>query len=147
MADSGKRSAEGGGDIRGGRKEYLCGGLKSGTGAADMSFSQIGVPGMRIYDTNLNGASAAETGRAQELQKVEQNSTARSSSRNSAGAGDRVEFSGGLGRLSQTLSSFRQDRAARVQALEAQYQGGKYRADASATSRGMVAEALGASLK
>ena len=101
---------------------------------------------MRIYDTNLNGASAAETGRAQELQRVEQGGTARSSS-TQAGGNDRVEFSGSLGKLSQTLSSYRQDRTAHVQALEAQYQSGKYKADSAAVSRGMVSEAMGAGLQ
>jgi hypothetical protein len=49
--------------------------------------------------------------------------------------------------LSQTLSSFHQDRANRVQALAAQYQSGNYRPDSAATSRGMVSEALAAGMK
>ena len=102
---------------------------------------------MRIYDTNLTGASAAETGRAQELQRVEQGGSTRTSGANSGEGSDRVEFSGGLGKLSQTLSSFKQDRAAHIQALEAQYQSGKYRPDSAAISRRMVTEALGAGLQ
>ena len=101
---------------------------------------------MRVYDTNLTGASAAETGRSQETQKIDRG-TQGAASRTGAAGSDHVELSGGLGRLSQTLSSFHQDRAARVQSLAAMYQSGKYRADSMATSRAMVSEALAASMK
>ena len=96
---------------------------------------------MKIYDTNLTGASAAEAARAQESQKLDR-SGRQSSSSAGAGGTDRVEFSGALGRLSHTLSTFQQGRSSRVEALAAQYQSGHYRTDSHATSRAMVSEAL-----
>jgi hypothetical protein len=101
---------------------------------------------MRVYDTNLTGTSAAETGRAQETQKIERGTQSQASRMGGAGS-DRVELSGALGRLSQTLSSFQQDRASRVQALAAEYQSGRYRPDSMATSGAMVSEAVAAGLK
>jgi hypothetical protein len=101
---------------------------------------------MRIYDTNLTGTSAAETGRSQETQKIDRGSQG-AASKTGGASSDHVELSGGLGRLSQTLSSFHQDRASRVQSLAALYQSGNYRPDSMATSRAMVSEALSASLK
>jgi hypothetical protein len=44
--------------------------------------------------------------------------------------------------LSQAIAAQESGRAARVQALAAQYQSGKYQPNAQATSRGMVSEAL-----
>ena len=96
---------------------------------------------MRIYDTNLTGTSAAETGRSQETQKTERGGQGQSSRIGGLGS-DHVELSGALGRLSHALVSFQQDRASRVQALAAQYQSGNYRPDAAAISRGMISEAL-----
>jgi hypothetical protein len=101
---------------------------------------------MRVYDTNLTVTSAAETGRAQETQRIDRG-TQGTASRTGRSGSDHVELSGSLGRLSQTLSSFQQDRASRVQSLAATYQSGKYRPDSMATSRAMVSEAISASLK
>ena len=101
---------------------------------------------MRVYDTNLTGTSAAETGRSQETQRIDRSAQGGASRVGGSGS-DHVELSGSLGRLSQTLSSFQQDRASRVQSLAAMYQSGKYRPDAMATSRAMVSEAISASLK
>lgn len=95
---------------------------------------------MRIYDVNLTGTSAAESGRAQEIQKSDRAGTGRSGG--STAGSDRIEFSSTLGRLSQALATSGSQRAARVEALAAQYQSGNYRADSLATSRGMVADAL-----
>lgn len=111
-----------------------------------MSLSKSGEIGMRIYDTNLTGTSAAETGRAQETQKTGRSGQSQSS-RTSGASSDHIELSGALGRLSQTLSSFQQDRSSRVQALASQYQSGNYKADSHATSRAMVSETLSAGLK
>jgi hypothetical protein len=111
-----------------------------------MTFSQKRRIGMRVYDTNLTGTSAAETGRSLETQKIER-STKGVASRAGGGGPDHVELSGALGRLSQTISSFQQDRASRVQALASVYQSGKYRPDSMATSRAMVSEALSAGLR
>ena len=96
---------------------------------------------MRIYDVNLTGASAAESGRAQETQRSGAASS-RSAGAGAYGANDRVEFSSTLGRLSQAMSADETTRASRVQALAAQFQNGTYRPDSLATSRGMVADAL-----
>src|SRR5690242_19275003 len=97
---------------------------------------------MKIYDTNLTGTSAAEAGRAQESQKTERGGHGHASQPGTAGSADRVEFSGALARLSHTFAASNQGRAARVSALAAQYQSGKYRPDATATSRAVIAEAL-----
>jgi len=95
---------------------------------------------MRIYDVNLTGASPAEAGRSQEIQKTDRAGTGRSGG--STGGSDRVEFSGTLGQLSQALATSGAQRAARVEALTAQYQSGNYLADSLKTSRGMIADAL-----
>lgn len=75
---------------------------------------------MRVYDTNLTGALAEETSRAQEAQKVDRLAPAQSSNLENVSGTDRVELSGALGRLSEALSSFQQGRASRVEALAAQ---------------------------
>ena len=99
---------------------------------------------MKIYDLNLTGgAAAAGTGRTQESQRSSQ--AAGSQTGATAGAGDRVEFSSTLGRLSMALSAHDSARANRIQALAQQYQSGTHRPDAAATARGMVSEAMAAS--
>jgi hypothetical protein len=100
---------------------------------------------MKIYDQNRTGTSAAETGRAQETQKLNRTGTGKSP-RGVDGSNDSVEFSGTLSRLSRTLTTFETTQASRVQALAAQYQSGNYRPDSAATSRGLVSEALSAGL-
>ena len=100
---------------------------------------------MKVYDSNLTGTSAAQTGRAQETQKVG-NENARTGAAKS-GSEDRVEFSSTLSRLSNAMAADGSSRANRVQALAAQYQSGQYRPDSLATSRGMVSEALSAGIK
>ena len=115
---------------------------------ADMSFSQSWRAGMKIYDTNLTGTSASETGRAQESQKLNRAGTGKTP----AGAGldgatDRVEFSGTLSRLSRALTTFESSRASRIQTLSAEYQKGNYKPDSLATSRGIVSDALSTGLQ
>jgi anti-sigma28 factor (negative regulator of flagellin synthesis) len=95
---------------------------------------------MKVYD---RGLTAAETGQTQDVQKLT-NSAGRSSTRGADSAGDRVEFSGNLGRLSRTLSTFETSQASRVQSLASQYQSGSYHPDSAAISRGMLSEALSA---
>ena len=96
---------------------------------------------MRIYDLNLTGTSAAETGRTQETERPDQADSGRAA-RGADKSSDRVEFSSALGKLSRAVAAQESSRASRVQMLAAQYQRGQYRADALATSRGMVSEAL-----
>jgi hypothetical protein len=98
---------------------------------------------MRIYDRNLTGTGAAESGRPQETQKLDRETASRAASV----TGDRVELSTTLARLSQAISSFSSGRANKVQSLAAQYQSGNYRPDSLATSKGMVADALAAGAK
>jgi len=93
---------------------------------------------MKVYD---RGLTAAETGQTQDVQKLS-NSAGRSATKGADAGGDRVEFSGNLGRLSRTLSAFESSRASRVQALAAQYQTGKYVPNSAAISRGMLSDAL-----
>lgn len=98
---------------------------------------------MKIYDGNLTGTSAPETGRAQESQKLNRAGSGTSTTRGGVdGSSDRVEFSGALSRLSRALTAFESTRANRVQALAVEYQSGKYQPDAAATSKGLVAEAI-----
>ena len=87
---------------------------------------------MRIYDVNLTGSSAAESGRAQETQRSDRSGGARAGGAGANGSSDRVEFSSTLGRLSQAMSADESSRASRVQALAAQYQSGTYRPDSVA---------------
>jgi len=101
---------------------------------------------MKIYDSNLGGAAASGAQRTQETQAADRNGAARTFALGGDG-GDRVEFSGTLGRLSQALSASQSDRASRVQSLAAQYQSGLYRPDSAATGRAMIADALGAGME
>jgi anti-sigma28 factor (negative regulator of flagellin synthesis) len=96
---------------------------------------------MKVYDVNLTGPSASESGRAQETQKADRESNSRTAAANSSG--DRVELSGTMARISRAVSSYRADRASKVQALAQQYQSGNYRPDSVKTSQGMIAEAQG----
>jgi hypothetical protein len=104
---------------------------------------------MKISDQNLTGTSAAETGRAQSLNRA---GTGKAPTRGVNGSGvhginDSVEFSGTLSRLSRTLTTFESTRASRVQTLAVQYQRGNYRPDSAATSKGLVSEAISAGLQ
>jgi|SRR5579885_1248932 anti-sigma28 factor (negative regulator of flagellin synthesis) len=96
---------------------------------------------MRIYDRSLAGAGASEAGKASEAQRLDYTSGAKPAERGGSG-GDRVELSGALRNLSRAISSDSRARAAKVQALAAQYQSGNYRPDSAAISRAMIAEAL-----
>ena len=125
-------------------KNILRNDLKEMSERADRIISQGWRIGMRIYDVNLTGASAAESGRAQETQKSERVGNGNVGGPRGSGTSDRVEFSSSLGRLSQVMRADGSARSARVQALAAQYQSGAYRPDSLATSQGMVAEALAA---
>ena len=99
---------------------------------------------MKIVDRNLSGASTTGASQAQESQRTESSAKARPGASGSSGYGDRVEFSGTLGRLSRALAADGAGRAAKVRSLAAQYQSGNYRPDSAATSRNMVSEALSA---
>ena len=93
---------------------------------------------MRIYDRNLTGTAAPESGQAQKVDRFESGSA-----RGKAGpGGDRVELSSGLGQLAKVLGAEQSVRASKIAALAAQYQNGTYRPDAAAVSRRMVADAL-----
>ena len=102
---------------------------------------------MKIYDQNLTGTSAAETGRAQETQNLNRAGTGKSPTRGVDGSNDSVEFSGTLSRLSRTLTTFESTRASRVQALAVEYQSGNYKPDSAANSTGLVSEAISAGLQ
>jgi flagellar biosynthesis anti-sigma factor FlgM len=95
---------------------------------------------MKVYDVNLTGPSASESGRAQETQKTDRGNTSRTSTGNSSG--DRVELSGTLARISRAVSSYSADRTEKVQALTQQYQAGTFQPDSVRTSQGMIADAL-----
>jgi anti-sigma28 factor (negative regulator of flagellin synthesis) len=97
---------------------------------------------MRVHDHNLNGAAAAQTSGAQETQRTGRSADPRA--RGTGGDGDRVELSSTLASLSRALDADHAGRAVRVQELSAQYARGDYRADSAATSRAMMADAIGA---
>ena len=101
---------------------------------------------MRVNDRNLQATSAAETGRAQEVQQTDRHETKTTGSGKADGS-DRVELSGTLGRLSRAMSVFESDRGSRVQTLSEQYQSGNYHANSAATSRGIISEALSAGIR
>lgn len=96
---------------------------------------------MKIYDQNLAGASAAEAGRSQEAQRTGRAGNSSTGATADAG-GDHVALSDTLTSLSRAMSSYSENRSAKVQALAAQYNSGTYQVDSLATSRGIVAEAL-----
>lgn len=96
---------------------------------------------MRIYDRDLTGTAASESGRSQETQKPDRE-TATTSSQSASGSGDRVELSSGLATVSRALAVDGSDRATRVQQLAAQFQAGTYQPSSLAISQGMVAQAL-----
>jgi hypothetical protein len=95
---------------------------------------------MKVYDVNLTGTSASETGRAQETQKADRAANSRTAGANSSS--DRVELSATLARVARAVSSYSADRANQVQALTQQYHSGNFRPSSVKTSQGMVAEAL-----
>ncbi|HUP03101.1 MAG TPA: hypothetical protein VMU19_03880 [Bryobacteraceae bacterium] len=95
---------------------------------------------MRISNSDPLGVGGVDSTAAQELQK---SGRAGSASLLSAQNGDRVEFSSGLGQLASAISTYGAARAAQVQQLAALYQAGGYRPDSLATSRAMIADALG----
>lgn len=97
---------------------------------------------MRIDDRNLTGLPA-ETGRTQDTQKAGRENGYQPGSGTSSG-GDQVELSSALGTLSRAMTALGSSRQSQVSALTAQFQGGNYRPDSVATSRGMIAEALAA---
>jgi len=96
---------------------------------------------MKVYDGSLTG-TAAEPARASETQRLDREAGTRTGGSAGSAGGDRVELSSALGSFSRALASFSSDRAGRVQALAAQYQSGRYHADAMATGRGLVDEAM-----
>jgi flagellar biosynthesis anti-sigma factor FlgM len=99
---------------------------------------------MRIYDQNLAGTAAAESGRSQETQK---SAGAPQSGSGSSVSGDRVELSSAMTGVSRALASYQSDGASKVQSLTAQFQSGRYQPNSQAISQGMVSEAVAAGAK
>jgi anti-sigma28 factor (negative regulator of flagellin synthesis) len=97
---------------------------------------------MRVNDRNLTGATPAESGRAQNTEKLDRNQGVRAGTAATDRTGDRVELSSTLETLSRAMSAYRSERSHRVQALAGQFQSGSYHPDSAATARGMVPEAL-----
>jgi hypothetical protein len=96
---------------------------------------------MRIYDRDLTGTAASESGRSQETQRPDREAGLKPPGSGS-GSGDRVELSSGLASVSRALASYRSDRAGTIQQLAMQFQAGTYRPNSQAISQGMVTEAL-----
>jgi hypothetical protein len=96
---------------------------------------------MRVYDQNLKGAAAAQTGNAQEVHGAGRSgNSARTHGSNSEG--DRIEFSHTMSAVSRALAAHETERAAHVQKLAAQYAKGEYHTDSAATSRAMVSDSV-----
>jgi anti-sigma28 factor (negative regulator of flagellin synthesis) len=95
---------------------------------------------MKVTSQDLSGLGAAGASGAQETQKAD--GGGKSAGRGGGGS-DRVDFSSTLGSLSRAMSSDGASRQAKVQALAAQYQSGRYTADSAAIGRGLISEALG----
>jgi flagellar biosynthesis anti-sigma factor FlgM len=95
---------------------------------------------MKIIDGNLAALTnaASNAGQAQ--------GTGRGAAPGqSAGAGgtDRAEISGLAGKLTEAASVESPERAARVEALRAAVEAGRYQVDAASVARGVVGEAIG----
>ena len=95
---------------------------------------------MKLYDRGPTLASPVHA--QQDGRKLGNTNTGESVTRDADASWDHVEFSGDLGRLARSLSTYGNSRASHVQALAAQYQSGSYRPDSVAISQGMVREAL-----
>jgi len=101
---------------------------------------------MKVYDRDLTGAAAAESGRSHGTQRADRGA-ATTSSQPGGASGDRVELSSGLATVSRALASYSADRTSKVQQLTAQFQSGKYQPSSLAISQGLVAEALSGGAK
>jgi hypothetical protein len=99
---------------------------------------------IKVNDHNLTGAAAGSSARAENTQKAGSSPSSEPQSSSRSTAGDHVEFSGTLGRLSQALSNQGTQRAASVAALGAAYQSGNYVPNAAGASKGLISEGLSA---
>ena len=100
---------------------------------------------MRIYDRDLTGTAATDTGRAQDTQRTERDgSGAAAAVTQAASGGDHVELSSGLATVARALAAYGTSRTTKVQQLATQVQSGTYQPNSMAISQGMVAQALGA---
>jgi len=95
---------------------------------------------MKVQDTNLTGTSAAG---APPPGTITRPAGLPGLPSGQLGQGDRVEFSGFTGKLGAALAAQSADGAARVAALERDYQAGRYHPSAHDTSRALVTETLG----
>ena len=126
------------GERRGFREDWR--GAKENAAAADKA-SRRGLRAMRIQDRDMQGAGAAEAGRAQETRQSERSGVS-AGSRAGGSGGDRVELSAGLGQLARAVSTHAAERGTRVEQLAAEYRIGRYQANPSEISRAMISEAL-----
>ena len=98
---------------------------------------------MRIQDRSSLSPAATGTNRSTETPKNGRENAEAAGTVSSAD-GDRVELSSTLGQLAHAIAAHSTERSNRVQALAGDYQSGRYHADAEATSRAMVTDALAA---
>jgi flagellar biosynthesis anti-sigma factor FlgM len=98
---------------------------------------------MKIHDSDLTGATAAQSGRASEAQKLGK-SNGPAANRAGRDGGDRVEFSDKLESLSRAMASYSAGQSNRVEQLSALYQSGQYRVDPEALGKSLVSHALAA---
>jgi hypothetical protein len=95
---------------------------------------------MRISEQDLTSLGALRSTQTQQAEKTESRGVTGTST--GSQGGDKVEFSGALRQLAETVSGYGSAQANRVQELAALYARGAYRPDSSATSQAMVQEAL-----
>jgi anti-sigma28 factor (negative regulator of flagellin synthesis) len=95
---------------------------------------------MRIQDRSSLSPAETQTNRSAEAQKNGRENTGSSGA--VSAEGDRVELSSTLGQLAHAIAAHSTERSNRVQRLAGDYQSGRYHANAEATSRSMVTDAL-----
>ena len=98
---------------------------------------------MKVNDRNPLGAMA-DAARTQETQRAD--SSTKVALGRPGGGVDRVELSATAGTISRALSSGENDRAAKLSAIAADYQAGRYQPNSLATARGLISEGLAAGL-
>lgn len=101
---------------------------------------------MRVEDGNRAEAVAYQAGKSLESQRTARPGGADASTAPEgapAAGGDHLDLSGAAGRIRDVLASLAAGHAARVDQVASEVQAGRYRVDAQALSRAMLADSLG----
>lgn len=95
---------------------------------------------MKIDDRNLNGPTAAESGRTSEMKDSNRGGPAASTDR--PGSVDRAEISKVVERIAADLTTHAIERSQQVAKLAKQFSLGQYNADSRAVSRSIIRDAI-----